>query len=60
MRLLIAIPTLDYMYFGFVESLMKLLMYLKDDGVDFLEILNISDTILDLSSCKIGNKKLLA
>lgn len=35
MRLLIAIPTLDYMYFGFVESLMKLLMYLKDDGVDF-------------------------
>ncbi len=29
----------------------------KDDGVDFLEILNISDTILDLSSCKIGNKK---
>ena len=29
----------------------------KDDGVDFLEILNLSDTIFDLSLCKIGNKK---
>jgi hypothetical protein len=29
----------------------------KDDGVDFLEILNLSDTIFDLSSCQIGNKK---
>lgn len=35
MRLLIAVPTLDYMYYGFVESLTKLVMYLKDDGVDF-------------------------
>lgn len=29
----------------------------KDDGVDFLEILNLSDTIFDLSFCQIGNKK---
>lgn len=29
----------------------------KDDGVDFLEILNLSDTIFDLSFCEIGNKK---
>ena len=29
----------------------------KDDGVDFLEILNLSDTIFDLSYCQIGNKK---
>ena len=35
MRLLIAVPTLDYMYYGFVDSLTKLIMYLKDDGVDF-------------------------
>lgn len=35
MRLLIAIPTLDYMYHGFVDCLTKLICYLKDDGVDF-------------------------
>lgn len=35
MRLLIAIPTLDYMHYAFVESLIKLTNYLKDDGVDF-------------------------
>lgn len=35
MRLLIAIPTLDFMHIGFVESLTKLVMYLKDDDVDF-------------------------
>ena len=35
MRLLLAIPTLDYMHFAFVESLLKLVTYLKDDGVDF-------------------------
>ena len=29
----------------------------KDDGVDFLEILNLSDTIFDISCCQIGNKK---
>jgi len=35
MKLLIAIPTLDYMYHGFVDSLTKLIMRLKDDDVDF-------------------------
>ena len=29
----------------------------KDDGVDFLEILNLSDTIFDISCCQIGNRK---
>ena len=27
------------------------------DGVDFIEIINVSDTIFDLVNCKIGNKK---
>lgn len=35
MKLLIAVPTLDYMYFGFCESLTKLVMHLKDEGIDF-------------------------
>jgi hypothetical protein len=29
----------------------------KDDGVDFLEILNLSDTIFDISFCMLGNRK---
>ena len=35
MRLLIAIPTLDFQHFEFVKCLIKLVTYLKDDGVDF-------------------------
>lgn len=27
------------------------------DGVDFLELLNVSDTVFDISNCKLGNKK---
>ena len=41
MRLLICIPTVDYMHADFVKSLMKLTMRLKNDGVDFdVDILN--------------------
>ena len=29
----------------------------KNDGVDFLEILNLSDTIFDISCCQFGNRK---
>ena len=29
----------------------------KDDGVDFIEILNVSDAVFDLSNCMLGNRK---
>lgn len=35
MKLLIAIPTLDYMHSEFVECLIKLTRYLEQDNVDF-------------------------
>lgn len=35
MKLLIAIPTLDYIHHAFMQSLVKLVTRLKDDGVDF-------------------------
>lgn len=35
MKLLIAIPTTDYMHFEFVKSLVPLIERLKDDGVDY-------------------------
>lgn len=35
MKLLIAIPTTDYMHFEFVQSLVKLVEKLKADGVDY-------------------------
>ena len=39
MKLLVAVPSLDFMHTEFVKSLMSLVMRLKDDGIDFdLEI----------------------
>lgn len=35
MKLLICVPTTDFMHAEFVRSLTKLIMKLKDDGVDF-------------------------
>ena len=35
MKLLIAVPTYDYMHFQFVECLTKLIRKLDEDGVDF-------------------------
>ena len=35
MKLLIAVPTLDTVPVDFLESLSKLIIRLKDDGVDF-------------------------
>ena len=35
MKLLIAIPTYDYMHFQFVECLTKLIRRLDEDGIDF-------------------------
>ena len=35
MKLLICVPTLDYMHFQFVESLTKLIMRLNDEGIPF-------------------------
>lgn len=35
MKLLIAVPSLDYVHASFTRSLVKLTMRLKDDGVDF-------------------------
>lgn len=35
MKLLIAIPSLDYVHVDFVKSLTKLILRLKNDGIDF-------------------------
>lgn len=35
MKLLIAIPTLDFMHYRFVESLTKLICKLSEDGIDY-------------------------
>lgn len=35
MKLMIAIPTLDYIYWGFADSLTKLVKNLDDQGIDF-------------------------
>ena len=35
MKLMIAIPTYDYMHFQFVECLTKLIRRLDEDGIDF-------------------------
>lgn len=35
MKLLIAIPTYDYMHFQFVECLTKLIRRLDEDGIDY-------------------------
>lgn len=45
MRLLIAIPALDYVHIEFVDCLQKLIIRLKNDGVDF-EVKIISGTLV--------------
>lgn len=54
-KLLIGVPTLDYMNVEFVRSLTALLMRLKDDGVDFdLDI--ESGTLVYIARERIANK----
>ena len=45
MKLLIAVPTLDFLHFEFVESLTNLIMYLKNERVNF-EVKYISGTLV--------------
>lgn len=55
MRLLIAIPTLDYVHCEFMRSLTNLTMHLKDRGVSFdVEIL--SGTLVYVARDKLANK----
>jgi hypothetical protein len=46
MKLLIAIPSLDYIHVDFVNCLQKLIIRLKDDGVNF-EVKIISDLMTE-------------
>lgn len=55
MKLLIGVPTLDYMNVEFVRCLMALLMRLKDDGINFdLDIQ--SGTLVYIARERIANK----
>lgn len=55
MKLLIGIPTLDFMHTEFVRSLTGLLVRLKDDGVDF-ELDIESGTLVYLARERIAQK----
>lgn len=55
MKLLIGIPTLDFMHTEFVRSLTGLLIRLKDEGVNF-ELAIESGTLVYLARERIANK----
>lgn len=55
MRLLICIPTLDYVYSDFMKCLTKLVCRLKDDGIDF-DVEIISGTLVYIAREKLAHK----
>lgn len=55
MRLLIAVPSLDYIHASFAESLVKLTMRLKDDGVDF-DVRICTGTLVYIARDKLANE----
>ena len=55
MKLLIAIPTVDYIHYSFVESLTKLVSHLKDKNVDF-EVFFQADTLIYTARNQITDK----
>lgn len=55
MRLLIGIPTLDYIHVEFMKCLMKLLMKLKDEHIDF-DVDIQSGTLVYLARDRIAHK----
>ena len=54
MKLLIAIPSLDYVHVDFVDCLQKLIIKLKDEGVNF-EVKIISGTLVYIARDKLAN-----
>lgn len=55
MKLLIAIPTLDYMHFEFVQSLTNLVTRLKDEGIEF-DVCFKSGTLVYVARDCLANK----
>lgn len=55
MKLLIGVPTLDYVDAEFVKCLSKLLMYLKDQGIDF-DLMIESGTLVYIARDRIAHK----
>lgn len=55
MKLLIAIPCMDYMHFEFVKSLTNLILRLKNENVDF-DISFISGTLVYVARDKLATK----
>lgn len=55
MKLLIAIPTLDYMHWEFVRSLTNLVTRLKDEGIDF-DVCFRSGTLVYVARDLLANK----
>lgn len=54
MKLLIAIPSLDYIHVDFVNCLQKLIIRLKDDGINF-DVKIISGTLVYTARDKLAN-----
>ena len=54
MKLLIAVPTLDYLHFEFVQSLTNLIMRLNRDQIHF-EVKYISGTLVYVARDKLAN-----
>lgn len=57
MKLLICVPTLDYMHSEFVKSLTRLILRLKDEGTDF-DVEIISGTLVYIARDKLAKKAL--
>lgn len=55
MKLLIGVPTMDFVHVEFMKSLTKLLMRLKDDRVDF-ELMIESGTLVYMARERIAHK----
>lgn len=55
MKLLIGVPTLDYIHVEFMQCLMKLLLKLKDDGIAF-DVDIESGTLVYFARDRIANK----
>lgn len=55
MKLLIGVPTLDYINVEFVKCLTKLMMKLKEQGIDF-DLMIESGTLVYLARDRIANK----
>lgn len=55
MKLLIGVPTLDYIHVEFMQSLMRLLLRLKDDGIPF-DVDIESGTLVYFARDRVANK----